>query len=64
MVPYLMMETLVREREVERHRNLRPGLPKRHKRVRERLGWALVHLGLRLVTTQRAVTTTENGFAC
>lgn len=64
MVPYPMMEMLVRERETERHRNLRPGLPKRDKGVRERLGWALVHLGLRLAMTRRAVPVTEHGFAC
>lgn len=64
VLPCLMMEALVRTHDAERHRRFRPVVPKRRKGSRERLGWALVDLGLRLAATHRAVAVADQGCAC
>jgi hypothetical protein len=57
MVPFLMMKALVAEREADQRRSLRPVPPKgsNEHTQRQRLGWLLVELGLRLASPQRAV---------
>ena len=57
MVPFLMMKALVHEREADKRRNLRPIQRKRGNRTtqRQRLGWLLIDLGLRLAATPPAV---------
>lgn len=58
MLPFRMMESLARAHEAEFRRGLRPAPPGRTQRrnvatPRERLGWMLVELGLRLAVPPR-----------
>lgn len=55
MMPFLMMKALAQQREADLRRNPGPVPPKRGRATRQRLGWLLVDLGLRLAATRPAV---------
>lgn len=67
MLPFLMMKALVHEHVAEaRSRSLRPVMPERSKGPtrRERLGWLLVEIGLRMAAAHRVVAVQKKDYCC